>query len=260
MIRELIVAYRALQCDKSQAEWAGRHAGRVPKLHPSSVGGCRRKAVLNAVDAYPDHLLHVDAAPLDDYVAELMYHGETWEAVNAPAFTSAIYHPHLETECWRGEPDFLINGTVACLVEHKDTAEHNFKIKDRLPYDFHCAQLVCYGLLWEQIHGHLPEMRLYYNGRGHYAEFLVWPNEELTIWEGQVDDRWHSGVFPLCVGAEMVALEGYWKRQEVPESHASPFAERFACTKRNRDLAYPACVYFNHCWPEYGEGPFHVEK
>jgi len=264
VIRELIVDHVRKQQAASRRAWIQRHQGAEPKLHPSSLGGCPRKAIWQAVDAYPNHPLHVDVThPFDLYVQEVMHAGNVWEEENARALEAAgaTRHPHIGNQHWTAEPDFALreNGTLH-IIEHKNTAEHNFAIKRRLPYEFHCAQLACYGALVDAREA--VDCILYYHGRGHWAEFRVWPDQQHLVWEGRVDGKLRSGVFDFDLAGRMAALEGYWTRQQLPPRYESPFTRTFGgCVRGSKRRGYwPGCPYFAHCWPELPqEGPFDEE-
>ncbi len=265
--RELVVKHREQLAQEAQQAWFDRHLDHEPKLHPSGVGGCPRKAIWQAVDAYADHPLHVETThPFDQYVEEVMLAGRVWEEANAEAFTSVPggeHHFKLVTDMWVGEPDFVVrDDPFVHIIEHKDTSEYNFRRRKdgyRIPYDHHVIQLACYALLAEDvIDAGLIDALLYYNGRGHWAEFRVEPKTDSIQWEGNVDgDDWVSGVVEFGVRARMNELEEWFEAGELPPRYDSPFQEDYACTRGYRGKYHPNCQYYGHCWPELPqEGPF----
>jgi len=263
LVRDAIVEFRLRAQKQATEEWLAKY-GDSPRLHPSTVGHCLRQAMWKSLAGHPDHPLHVEPThPLDLYVQEVMNSGNVWEEVNAKALLSlgAEHSVRFDTPPWAFELDFLLPGDVPIIIEHKDTSEANFRYKGRLPYEHHCTQLCIYELLMERETGKPHSGILYYNGRGHWAEFQVWSEGSSIIWEGEVDGLLKSGVFDTDVAETVATLEGYWHSQELPPKLSSPFGKRFACLKGGGSRGYwPACQYFSVCWPDMPEdGPIHRE-
>ena len=258
-IRDTIKAW-VLECQATNdMVWKTKY-GDEPRLHPSQFGFCRRKCIWGSLAGFPDHPLYAEPThPLDDYVLEVMNSGIVWEDVNAPALArlGAAHGVRFDCPPWAFELDFLLpDGTI---VEHKDTAEHNFRSKNRLPYGNHCIQLMVYSELMARLGAPASDCILYYHGRGHWAEFKVWQSGSQILWEGEKDGWWTSGVVSFDLRSEMGEVERLWAAQDLPaHQFADPFEMGFGCVKGgSRSGYFPACQYFGHCWPTYPqEGPF----
>jgi len=253
LVRDLITEYVENKHRENDEVWRDRVE--KPHLHPSTLAFCNRKAILKAVEAFPDHPLYVEPNPdydFDLYVKELMRDGNVWEDENAKALNAEQSH-QLITDLWSGELDFLI-GDPPTIVEHKTTATYNFRVRDRLPYHHHLVQVGAYQVLYERTHPEemSPECRIYYQGRGHWGEFRVWLAGEEIGYEGEVDGNWRSGFLDFDVLTEMSVLETYWVHQELPPKIDDPFGHRFGYCVRGSDKKgwRPDCPWFDHCWPE----------
>lgn len=258
------------QVDFEHSESTRRYADRAeePFLHPSTVGFCRRKAILKTVEHFPDHPLHVDPTwdGFDLYVKQAMREGTVWEKANAPAFTKrgGIHGYILRLPPWSGEEDFYIpethDGVDRMLVEHKVTAQWNFRASDkktgrrRLPYEHHLIQVAVYITLYEQIYGTTPQAVLYYmDGRDQWAEFDIRLDGEID-YEGEINGYFNAGIFDYDVPGEMKAIEAWWTAQELPPTPRNPFKlpTNFGnCVRQNKSGTWPACPWFDYCWPEW---------
>lgn len=252
----------------AQEAWDQRvRAVGAPRLHPSSLGGCKRAAILSAVKPFPDHPLYADEThPFDLYTQSVMLSGNVWESVISDSLwdhlselaKSEAFVPSVRnsTDTWAWELDGLIRpGKLAdfpggLIVELKDTAEYNFKVKDRLPYRHHLCQVIAYQRLQEQVTGTLFPVRIYYNGRGQWAEFDVRTFEGTIHYTGLVNGRDREGKLEHDVYAEMDELDAWWEQQALPPTYDSPFEVSFGCCRgSNKKGWYPSCRWYGYCWP-----------
>lgn len=253
LIRDYIVEYVEDEHERGNEAWANRVD--EPRLHPSTLYFCRRKAVFKAVEAFPEHPLYEPPNPeygFDLYVKEVMRDGIVWEDANAEALKKQGFEQSfpLLVPPWSGELDFL-NRETHTIVEHKSTSIYNF-YRDkktgeyRLPYAHHLAQVGAYMLMYEHQVGVMPETYIYYHSRGKWAEFRVWISMSEIGYEGEVNGEWYSGFLDYDVSEEMKVLESYWKHQELPPRRDNPFEENFGfCTRKRK---YVDCPWFDTCW------------
>jgi CRISPR/Cas system-associated exonuclease Cas4 (RecB family) len=243
---------RCIDTERVNSTWVQDHRG---KLAVSEIGHCPRKAMLR---------LHgvEETDPFDEYTRRLLWSGKMAEA-KLEAVLRAEYRDelqaqaHVESEEFRGTADFVVPGTV---IEHKETAQSNFKYK-RLPYDFHCLQVLAYKHLWKAqagVESPAPtDARLYYQNRADWAEFRVWESNDCIIYEGDINGEYHTGVLETTLDAEMQKLVEWYRKNEVPPRYETPFEKQFACTrmytKWKTPRAFRGCTYFGHCWPELGD-------
>jgi hypothetical protein len=91
---------------------------------------------------------------------------------------------------------------------------------------------------------------LYYHGRGHRAEFVVWRADGYMVYDGHIDGDGRSGEFEFDLDEELAALEQYWKAQKVPPSYPHPFFRSFGeCISGSKSKGhFPSCQFWGHCW------------
>lgn len=229
-------------------------------LFVSEMGYCPRAAILRLAGKEQTH-------PFDPYVLELFHAGDTWERIIIDAIRADGYivatQVQVSTMYMRGKIDAVISGLVPRIVELKDTAEHNLRAKDRLPYLAHCYQVLMYGWMYENAHGYEPgeiETYLYYHTRGKSAELRIIQTEGGIQWDGEIAGKLAVGMFEgIHFLEEYNRLVDHFKafraREQFPPRYESPFEHRFACTKAVKKLRYPACTMMGHCWPELLETP-----
>ena len=285
MIREAIETGIRRDTEEADQAWKSRGAPGPPKLHPSYVGYCRRKAILAAHSSSPSSSLYQEPThPLDLYTQEVMRDGRLWERENGDYITAAypgtIRNPQYETDLWLWELDFVLpDGTI---VEHKSTADYNFRVRKRLPYASHCIQLMVYQCLMLDIdtldaaavvEKGGPEITprprpcvLYYHGRGNWAEFRVWQTvtstKDVISWDGLVNGTPRSGHLDMSVIVEIAVLEDYLRKGALPPRLDTPFESGFNCTRGSDKKGYwPACKWFGFCWPDLPQnGPLYKDK
>jgi hypothetical protein len=148
-------------CNEQGNKARGNELSQLPPRIPvSQIGHCPRQAIFEAARWHPDHPLHVDPThSFDDYVMEIMEAGNVWEYQTGKAlsreFGSRYTHwlredPALRVgnKYWSGHIDFWIEPCQdypdGAIIEHKATNPVNFVHKDRLPYLFHCPQVLAY--------------------------------------------------------------------------------------------------------------------
>jgi len=249
---------------KANAAYQARHQGedRPVHLHVSDLGHCVRKAYLR--------MQGVEGKPFDEYIQEIMHAGLVWETETETALRAAYgdglrTQGVVENEIWSGRKDFELPGNV--IVEHKATSPVNFLRKDRLPYRFHCMQVLGYCLL-TQLQEKMfiaPTARLYYRSWANWAELEVWEDTEGAIlWKGEINGRSKCGGFPdSSIAGEMAFFETFWEPfwhdGSLPPRYATPFTEIFGCTRTTKQGYWPSCPFFGQCWPEMAflKGPFH---
>jgi len=242
-----------------------------PRLSVSGIGHCPRQAIFEAARYHPDHPLHVDPThPFDAYVKEVMECGNLWETQTRKALALGLgdkvhwrkNDPLLRVgnDVWSGHLDFVVEPCEeypgGAIFEHKATNPVNFVRKGRLPYLFHCMQVLTYGRLYREQHGigreALPTW-LYYRSWSHWAELEVWDDGRYIVWEGTLNGRDRSGEFEMEVSLtdRMEMLEAAWLQQELPPRYETPFAVDFTCARTNkkRGTGRPSCRYFGVCWP-----------
>ena len=129
---------------------------------------------------------------------------------------------------WSGHIDFLIDECDdfpgGAIIEHKATNPVNFRAKDRLPYPFHCMQVLTYRRLLQQKLGmdYIMPTYLYYRSWANWAEIQVWEYEDCIEWEGEINGRLKSGSFDVSLGDTIEHLQYYWQRQELPPRYDTP--------------------------------------
>jgi hypothetical protein len=280
-VREAVLEHVHACCEEGNQVRGNELSRLEPRLPVSQIGHCPRQAIFEAVRYHPDHPLHADTThPFGPYVEELLECGNVWEHQTGRALSRKLgdkVYWHREdpvlrvgNQNWFGHIDFLVEPCDAfpngAIIEHKATNPVNFKVKGRLPYDFHCLQVLTYRDLLRQ---KLDEARttmsdipayLYYRSWANWAELQVWSNDGSIIWEGEINGKWKSGEFEIDLDEEMEALEYYWRNQELPPRYETPMAVRFSCAKERNGDVYPDCRYFGVCWPELPQrGPFNAE-
>jgi len=236
--------------------------GKVAKLWPSDIGGCIRKTILRIHGVDETH-------PFDDYVLELFDSGNVWERRIIRALgDAAIPGVLVGDDLWSGKIDaVVIEAGRPIVVEIKDTADYNFRAKDRLPYESHVLQAAVYArLLRAQTDMEaLPSTILYYHGRCSFAEFDLRIGRTEISFVGEINNRDRFGAVMLSLEDEMgrmeMVLDAYREQGDIPEQpYQSPFEERFACAKQSSGLWWPACTYFGHCWEIEGGFPISEES
>lgn len=261
--------------EKAQIAWdAKAYKIGSPRLHPSSLGGCPRAAILKAVQPFLKHSLHQPIThPFELYIQTVMMSGNVWENVIGNGLIAELPGLHRNVrshnDIWAWELDGLIEPELSpefpegLIVEIKDTAEYNFKSKDRLPYLHHCCQVLAYQTLMEAKTGHHYPVRIYYNGRGQWAEYDIrstsyeGPEWRTIEWHGRRNDYEVDGAYEHDIYAEMQALTTYWEMQALPQKYSSPFEKSFGCVRgSDKKSWYPNCQYFSNCWPGMPDGPF----
>jgi len=274
-VREAVIEH--VRACKERGNWArGDELGKLPPRIPvSQIGHCPRQAIFEAVRWHPNHPLHVDPThPFDDYVMEIMECGNVWEHQTGLAmgrrFGESVHwlrdDPALRVgnEYWSGHIDFLVQPCevypAGAIIEHKATNPVNFVRNGRLPYEFHCLQVLTYERLLREQAGldYIVPTYLYYRSWNNWAELRVWDDYRHVIWEGEINGKWKSGEIELpdSLDEEMDHLEYYWRRQELPPRYETPTAKVFSCARVNKTGTYPSCQYFGACWPELPqEGP-----
>jgi hypothetical protein len=272
-IRDTVIQH-VRECHEAGNQARGDELGQEePRLSVSQIGHCPRMAILDAVRYHPHHPLH--AAPthdFDDYVLEIMEAGNVWERQTGKAlarrFGDRVHwqrgDPELRVRngCWSGHIDFLIEPceayTGGAIVEHKATNPVNFQRKDRLPYPFHCLQVLMYAELLRQKRGLSRAMPtyLYYRSWSNWAELQVWRDDGYTMWEGEMNGKHKSGTIELDLGEQAGVIEHYWQAQTLPPRYDTPVQVQFSCARARGGDVYPDCRYFGACWPELEqEGP-----
>jgi len=242
-------------------EISGR--GETKRLWVSDLGRCRRKPFLRLAGIEETH-------SFDEYTLELFHSGKVWEAQLQRAFDSrlegiAANDLQVKSDIWSGRIDMYLSATNT-IVELKDTADHNFRARDRLPYVSHALQVLAYTRLlrqkWEL--DKYPDAVLYYHGRGSWAEMHLRQYDEGILYTGEKSGWDINGMLPYNVDGEMADFAGLWDNYQqhgeppgVP--YDSPFQERFGCTKAVKKLRYPACNYMGYCWPSLGNPPYNEE-
>jgi hypothetical protein len=158
-----------------------------PRLPVSQLGHCPRRCVFEAVRHHLEHPLHVEVThSYDEYVQEIMEVRNVWERETGIALQRAygnLLHwdkgdsaLRVGNEHWLGHLDFFVEECrqfpYGAVIEHKATNPDNFIKKGRLPYQFHCLQVLMYRRLLPQKWGN-PKAYLYYRSWSHWAEFAL---------------------------------------------------------------------------------------
>lgn len=257
IVRPAVIAHRKEQHRLSDIAWEAKYKHLGLRLHISDLGGCPRAAYLR--------LLGHEPRPWDDYTIEVMQAGNMWEDQNLLAIahhygTEAIIRTQtiLSDGIWVGSDDYeLVNlNGVNYVIEHKNTSDANFRYGNRLPYDFHIYQVLGYAYLLRQTKPIQDwQARLYYHGRGNWAEFDVWDDLAGIQYEGQINGKYVSGGgFETSLYMEMEKLERYWS-STLPPTYGTPvdFDITFGCTKsrgrKGHKVHWPSCRWWNSCWP-----------
>jgi hypothetical protein len=254
MVREhFIGALRTRQLDRD-TEYLIKHRGEKKRFFVSDLGYCKLKPFHRINDVKPGY-------PPDDYLLELFFNGNLWEGeiIKTLAPLQPVTQVDVKDEHFTGRIDAVVThmGSIPpTVIELKDTADHNFRAKDRLPYLAHCYQVLTYGFMLQRKWGinRKPTLILYYHGRSQWAEFTIAQKEWGILATGNINGKPKEIEF---TGADFVMevgeFESYAKSGTTPEKYESPFAERFACTKAVRDYIWPACPYLDTCWPDLVE-------
>ena len=162
----------------------------------------------------------------------------------------------LGNDIWAGSDDYEMTNLdgVNYVIEHKSTSDANFRYGNRLPYDFHVYQVLGYAHFLEQSSGEKWQSRLYYHGRGNWAEFDVWEHLlDGVCYEGQVNGKPVHGSFQTSLHDEMSKLTVYWP-DNLPPVYPTPmdFDIAFGCTKargrKGRKVHWPSCRWWNSCY------------
>lgn len=228
-----------------------------PRLvHVSELGSCPLKPFLR--------LSGVPSADwIDDYLLELFFNGNLWEREILKSI--AQYTPATQVvvrnDVFSGKIDALIGGHTSIIVEIKDTADHNFRARDRLPYLHHCYQVLAYEVLlqakWGDIGRGPIECRLYYHGRSQWAEFVVKQEDwGISVVGNKNGDDVEVPFLGADVNQEMSLFRDHFENGTFPARYETPFTERFACTKTVKGYTWPACQYIEHCWPKLTNPPW----
>jgi hypothetical protein len=159
-VRDAVIEHVRACNEQGNKARGGELSQLPPRIPVSQIGHCPRQAIFEAARWHPDHPLHVDPThPFDDYVMEIMEAGNVWEYQTGKAlsreFGSRYTHwlredPALRVgnKYWSGHIDFWIEPCQdypdGAIIEHKATNPVNFVHKDRLPYLFHCPQVLAY--------------------------------------------------------------------------------------------------------------------
>lgn len=260
IVRPAVIAHRKEQHRLGDIAWEAKYENKH-RLHISDLGGCPRAAYLR--------LLGHEPRPWDDYTIEVMQAGNVWEDQNLLAIahhygTEAIIRTQtiLGNGIWVGSDDYELanlNG-VNYVIEHKNTSDANFRYGNRLPYDFHIYQVMGYAYL---LHQTKPiqdwQARLYYHGRGNWAEFEVYESAPFVdgsthiLYEGQINGKPIHGELPTRLYLEMEKLERYWP-DTLPPAYPTPvdFDITFGCTKsrgrKGHKIHWPSCRWWNACY------------
>lgn len=226
--------------------------GEEKRLWVSDLGKCKRKPFLRLAGVEETHAF-------DEYTLELFHSGRVWENQIQEAFScrlmgTPVTDLEIKMGIWSGRIDMYLPD-INAVVELKDTADHNFRARDRLPYVSHALQSLAYSRLLRQKWGldSYPSTILYYHGRGSWAELHLQQFDEGLLYAGERNGKDYSGSIPYNVDTEMADFEALWKDYEgmsvLPDPpYSTPFEERFACLKAVKDLWYPACNYLGSCW------------
>ena len=273
-VRETVLEHVHACCEEGDHLRGAELSTLEPRLPVSQIGRCPRQAIFEAVRYHPDHPLHADTThPFDPYVEELLECGNVWEHQTGRALSRRLgdkvhwqrADPALRVgnEYWSGHIDFLIDPCSdfpnGAIIEHKATSPTNFVRKDRLPYPFHCMQVLTYERLARRKLGRTDPIPtyLYYRSWSNWGELQVWAKDGRIFWEGKINGRRKSGEFEIDLDEKVKALESYWKQQTLPPRYESPTAVKFSCARARNGRAYPSCRYFGVCWPELPQhGPF----
>ena len=232
-VREAVIEH-VRTCNEHGNQVRGDELSKLPPRIPvSQIGHCPRQAIFDAARWHPDHPLHIDPThPFDDYVMEIMEAGNVWEYQTGKALASKLNggvhwkrdDPALRVgdDVWSGHIDFLIDPCQelpdGAIIEHKATNPVNFVRKGRLPYLFHCMQVLTYERLLRAGLGRQSDIPtfLYYRSWANWAELSVWDSDRYIVWEGEINGKWKSGEFEMqyTLSEQMEMLE-YARRQRI---------------------------------------------
>lgn len=246
MIFETVQGYIEEMYELDSETWDARHED---KLAVSDIGHCPRKALLRVEGVeYTD--------PHDAYLKRLFWSGKMAERkleVALEHFYGDLLRKQVKVgnDNWVGSVDFLVPDMV---IEHKETAESNFKYK-RLPYDFHVLQVLMYRhMLLEAGESYPLNAYLYYQNRANWAEYKVESYPGGVKWDGQINGEESCGSSPRQLAKEMRVLEKPLNNRSTPPRYEHPFKKQFACCRLYTYVAYPGCTYFTHCWGDEYDG------
>lgn len=287
IVRDAVVQHVVDEDHRSTERWELAHAAKEPRLWPSALGGCVRKAYLDMWEHEDGHPFQEKPThPPTNYLLELFELGRMYERQTFKALDN-MYPGHVAcnwpvgNEIWSGSIDYLVAQQaelwIGALVEHKSTNPvFNFTYGEdnlRLPRLNHCYQLLAYQHLVRcKLAGEVcatPPAHLYYRGWNKWAEFEVIDTADGILWHGQIggrdpfDVRDVAGGFPDELGLqdEMACFEKWWASDMLPTGYESPLVEDFACVRKSRGRAWPRCKWFGACWPEWMDAlvPFDVD-
>jgi len=269
-IRDTTLYHAAACVNQSNEDRAKELGAKPPRIPVSQIGHCPRQAILEAVRYHPNHPLHTDIThPFDTYVMEVLQAGNVWEPETGKALSRRLGdRVHWERgdpellvgdDIWSGHIDFLVEPCeeypIGAVIEHKATNPWNFSAKNRLPYPFHCMQVLMYERLARRKFG-LPDpmpVWLYYRSWNNWAELMVWDEDDAIVWEGTINNSFKSGVIEESLDERIRLLEEYWKAQELPPRYETPIAEPFTCARAKNGTGRPSCKYFGYCWPDMAQ-------
>ena len=272
-IRNAVTNYietRHVEGNRKRGDELGKLEPRIPV---SQIGHCPRQALLEAVRYHPEHPLHAEPTHgFDAYVKEIMEAGNVWEHQTGKAlagqFDGVVHWEHddpalrVRNGVWSGHIDFLIEECAdfpaGAIIEHKATNPVNFQRKDRLPYPFHCMQVLMYRRLLQQKlqSDYVIPTYLYYRSWSNWVKHMPppWPGDFYRILV--TSRRWGGG----CPLDRKVAGGRVWFIDPGREDLARMPATKFArIAKRGeieaRMIPTPEEDFFRvldvPCWPAH---------
>ncbi|MBC8273395.1 MAG: hypothetical protein H8E40_00280 [Chloroflexi bacterium] len=143
----------------------------------------------------------------------------------------------LRNKFWSGKTDMVIglNSNKPIIVEHKATSDTGFNY---IPKETHVAQIVLYGMLFQELYEKDPRLLLVYRSWSHYAEFEVVDKGEMVICKGELDGEDFYREIPINITKAREYLEEHFSLQKLPD-----YCKWDECEWGGK----PACSYFQVC-------------
>jgi len=224
---------------------------RAPHLWPSSLGRCPRAAMLRVKGVTPTG----EFPPTIRSVMELgvRYEDSTYSYLQSAYGGQVKQSVPLRTKIWSGKIDFLVTLPQGVyIVEHKAVGDKWWDYQQSLPKAEHICQACLYRHLYEQIHGIIPTVILYYRAWSSWAEFTLAEYEDGVRCTGKINgeevSRWRW-VSPTKLRLE---LEHLFETGTIPDPPNQPSVEQ-GCLFQGK----PSCIYYGICYPQ-GQTPSHA--
>ncbi len=156
---------------------------------------------------------------------------------------------HIGNDFWSCKADFVIDllGDRPIIIEHKAVGEKWWNFNGSIPKAEHALQLLLYRLLYQKMHGVVPQVILFYRSWGHYAELVLAPldmGDGVPRIEaaGEMDAEPYHKLLVLDPDEKRLAMEHVYSTGTLPDPYDHKIEGQ--CTFRGE----PSCPMYGHCW------------